>query len=422
MTPKTPTPSSLRPVLGRLLTAALALAVALVAGCGEGDGTETLELPPKRFDAAVPDGFFGINGQRLLPMAIGGRLDALDRHLDQIDAGGIEFIRVRADWTAIEPRPPEGGEHAYEFAAQDAWMRALAEHELNWQLVVNGVPAPEWARDPDAATTCGFRAAPARVSDVVALSAALARRYGEGGTFWRRNPDLPRRPVTEYEIWNEPNFGSFWCPDPDPDAYAELLADAADAIHAIDPEAKVLFGGLAGWKNTVAATDRATAHTSVPDFLRGVLAARPEIAEEIDAVAVHAYQPRPGEALTDIAWYRDVLRAVGLGELPMVVNESGWYTHGIDRGNPSTPETDRAAYFIALANLIGQTNCRISGFAPYTWITNEHNLATVEDWFGIADPTSGEPYASGEAYISQVLLFTGRGDVPPPRETKELCG
>ena len=44
-----------------------------------------------------------------------------------------------------------------------------------------------------------------------------------------------------YEIWNEPN-GTFWTPQPDPAAYADLFVRAADAIHGYDQSATVMIG------------------------------------------------------------------------------------------------------------------------------------------------------------------------------------
>ena len=76
---------------------------------------------------------------------------------------------------------------------------------------------------------------------------ALARRYGRGGSFWKAHPRLPYEPITDYEVWNEPNFGRLWCPKPDPGAYARLYLAARSAVQAVDPKALVLVGGLAAF-------------------------------------------------------------------------------------------------------------------------------------------------------------------------------
>ena len=42
-------------------------------------------------------------------------------------------------------------------------------------------------------------------------------------------------------------------------------------------------------------------------------------------------------------------------------------------------------------------------FLDDTWITNETDPANLEDWYGIADPRTGEGYESGQAYLDEVL-------------------
>jgi hypothetical protein len=51
--------------------------------------------------------------------------------------------------------------------------------------------------------------------------------------------------VEYYEIWNEPNI-DYWNPVPNPEGYGKLFKASAAAIHGADPNAKAVFGGLAG--------------------------------------------------------------------------------------------------------------------------------------------------------------------------------
>src|SRR4051794_12727597 len=226
----------------RALATATALAAILANGCGGGSGPSAPEqLPERAHRAAAPDAFFGVNGQGLRPLADDGRLDLLGAQLGWIAAGGIEFVRANIDWTTVEPAPPHGADHRYHLDGLDAWVRALAQHGLRWQLQVVGVPTPTWAASPAALGGCGSRAAPAHAADVAALAGTLAHRYGRRGSFWSQHPDLDYLPVTEYELWNEENYGTFWCPVPDPAAYARLASLSAMVIHAADPRAEVVL-------------------------------------------------------------------------------------------------------------------------------------------------------------------------------------
>ena len=51
--------------------------------------------------------------------------------------------------------------------------------------------------------------------------------------------------VEYYEIWNEPNI-DYWNPIANPEDYGRLFKASAKVIHDSDPNAKTVFGGLAG--------------------------------------------------------------------------------------------------------------------------------------------------------------------------------
>ena len=40
--------------------------------------------------------------------------------------------------------------------------------------------------------------------------AALVERYGPDGTFWTDHPELPKHPLREWQIWNEPHLPAYW--------------------------------------------------------------------------------------------------------------------------------------------------------------------------------------------------------------------
>ena len=76
-------------------------------------------------------------------------------------------------------------------------------------------------------------------------------------------PELPRRPVRDWQIWNEPHFDFYWsAPGKDKNRwareYVELLRKAKLAIEALDPRARIVLAGLAeaSWR-TLAQLGRA---------------------------------------------------------------------------------------------------------------------------------------------------------------------
>jgi arabinogalactan endo-1,4-beta-galactosidase len=56
--------------------------------------------------------------------------------------------------------------------------------------------------------------------------------------------------ITLYEIGNEPNLQVFWPPSPNAQAYTQMLIEGFNAIKGVDPSAKVISAGLAGYQTS----------------------------------------------------------------------------------------------------------------------------------------------------------------------------
>ncbi len=138
--------------------------------------------------------------------------DALPWMLDTIHAGGFAWVRQRFAWAEIEPEP---GVYRWEM-----WDRIVAEtaaRELRLIAVLD--TAPDWANSPpDPAAFARF-------------AGAVAARYGDT--------------LTYYQVWHNPNLGGAWGGRADPYGYTALLAQAATAIRAADPDARISLGSLA---------------------------------------------------------------------------------------------------------------------------------------------------------------------------------
>lgn len=254
-------------------------------------------------------------------------------------------------------------------------------------------------------------------ADYGAFVGAYLRRYGRDGTFWAANPGVPYHPVERVELWNEPNWFPFSCPGPDPGRYAQMVAAAADAAHAVDPEAVVSIGGLVALK-----ADRYSGSTQtgmkVGEFLKRMTMAVPSLSSKVDAVAIHLYDQDPDGDISLVGWLRSKMAAAGLGAASILVTEYGWHTQG---GPGSVPEALRAELETDFANQAPRLNCDVIGIAPHAWVTAEQDPDNPENWWGIADPADGTPYPTGQAYASQIHLFEGTGDAPAQRKTIPVC-
>lgn len=301
----------------------------------------------------------------------------LERHLGGMGAAGVRLLRFDAIWAQLEPRPG-----VFDWSASDAAVSALARHGLRWWPVLGFAPA--WA-----ATVPGALHSPPRDPAAYgAFAGAFAARYGSKGTFWAGHPDLPRLPVADYELWNEPNTSQFWVPAPDPAAYAATFVEGATAVRQADPAARPVFGGLS---------------PSGSDAWVGlVLAARPDAKGLISALSLHAYAETPDGVLGHVRAVRAALDAVGLPATPIDVTEVGWQTQPSSARYLATPE-QRARRLVAAARLLADPALRVGAFLPYAWTTPEADPARGDDWYGLAPrdgTTEDTPGTRAIAYLT----------------------
>ncbi len=300
----------------------------------------------------------------------------IDAQLTGLARTGATTVRSDALWEEAEPRPPSLGVslqppfvgmiHHYSWRADDLIAGSLAAHGLRWLPIID-YSAP-WAESIPG----DDHSAPSSIADYASYAAALAARYGPGGTFWRNNASLSPLPVETFEIWNEPDSRYFWHPAPDPDAYARLYARARAAIVTVEPSARVIVGGL----------------TRPSSFVPALIAAEPDIQGQIAGVAIHPYGPTPQDVLSNVRSARLAMRAAGLGTVPLFVTEFGWTTHPSGAWDWASEQL-RPFYIERTLAALARTDCGIASVLIYAWVTPEHNRADREDWYGISPPGAG---------------------------------
>lgn len=363
-----------------------------------------------------PD-FFGVNASYLRNLAYPDQpalLTRMDEAAASMQRAGISWARLMFD-QSVEERSRD----VYDWTVPDLMEAALARHGVRGQAMFIGTAA--WDQEPGTLfqlNQCGMRAYPYDYQAWTDWTAAAARRYGPNGTFWAAHPELPQLPITTWEIGNEPNLSIFWCPKANPEAYAQTYDAATAKIQAVDPNAKVIVGGLAPNWNTPRSQD-----VDVTDFLARMVAWDPSLPSRIPEVGVHPYT-RTSDGLNGVldmlVRFRQTLTDVGMATTPMVANEYGWYTQPAS-GLYYTTEDQRAALIGGTANAFWRTNCGVAGMAPYAWITAEINKNDPENWYGLASTWTGDPHPSGAAYAQQIQLALGQAASPPPTDTLALC-
>jgi hypothetical protein len=362
----------------------------------------------KRHPPRVAAGYYGVNYQRIHFDSAPVR----EQQLEAIAAIGAGQVRIPLSWIELERHGPG----AYDFEKPDEHIAALARHGLRASPTF-GAP-PKWAVGISGAQelACELGNAATLRTDqphAYAVSAGvLARRYGRKGSFWRHHPELPYLPVATWEIWNEPNMTAFWCPEPQPETYADMFVLAAEQIAAADWRAEVVIGGLA-------LGSPSGTHMGVTEFLGRAARRQPEIWTRAAGVGVHVY-PNGGleRQLLDVVGYREQFRAAGVPDTePMYATEVGWNTRGLN----AIPEGDRAQRYRVMARRLPNTSCNVAAMIPHTWTSTERDSGDYQHWHGIAHPRNGSPYESALEYRRAVRLMRGAVSRRPPRRLIEDC-
>jgi polysaccharide biosynthesis protein PslG len=249
---------------------------------------------------SVPQGFYGVmadRGIRSVPEEVA------ERQWDLMARSGVESVRTTFNWAHAQP--VAGGAPA--FGSTDRVVELAARRHIELLPVVIGTPT--WAAvEPER----GGESPPVNNSDYAAYLTALIGRYGPSGTFWDENPDVPRRPLRKWQIWNEPHIDGYWNPPGDDEhawveSYAALLRDSSVAIRQADPRAKVVIAGLADyvWRHL------------------GRLY-RAGVKGSYDILALNMYTVRPVDVLRGVRLARRSLRRYRDDRRPVWLTETTW--------------------------------------------------------------------------------------------------
>jgi hypothetical protein len=276
------------PDMRRALTA-IALAVALLGAVPAAEAAKR----------KVPRGFYGVMWDRAATAAQPADLEAQWSLMAQ---SGVESARTVFSWAAAQPF--EGA--APDFSATDRVVALAASHNVELLPIVQDTPG--WAaRSPGR-----IGSPPKNTSAYTAFLRALVLRYGPDGAFWEERPDLPRRPLRTWQIWNEPHLDFYWntagrsrnawAPE-----YARLLKAANLAIDRTDPKATVVLAALAdfAWRHL----DRLN---------------RFKIRRHFDVAALNFFTSRPRNALKGVRFFRRALARGGAARRPIWLTETTW--------------------------------------------------------------------------------------------------
>jgi hypothetical protein len=317
-------------------------------------------------------------------------------HAQFIQIAGCSEVRTELRWSEVQPDPNTWNWSSFDQVVTLAAQNSLTVLPILWKT-------PQWiSTKPDAGDY--FKYPPTAQGPWGTFCSQAANRYKSGGQFWLENPSLTPRPITVYEIWNEPNnLGLNWKPRGSEvqsvTDYVALYNTAKTQIHAAGAGLQVMVGGLApvpgfqswGW-------DFQYYLQLLKDY--GIDASP---YGQPDAVGFHPYgltQDTPpisaGEAHSNT-----ILR---VKQFENKLNSLGWTTAAIDITEDGITQNypeqwDRYNYFWDTARVLEDSYPRARRYHAYSWyLPDEQNLPADQRWsIAYADPTNWRPAVSGYA-------------------------
>jgi hypothetical protein len=275
---------------------------------------------------ALPVGFWGIVPQNSLGT----------EQMQRLGRGGVESLRISIGWPSVQPS--QGG--SFDWSGFDNQIEGAAKAGIRVLPFLTG--APEWAVSQKRVPGAGGLTSPAhlpvggaaRTGWAAFLTAAVAR-YGPTGSFWSEHPGVPKLPIREWQIWNEPNF-KYFVAVPNPAEYGLLVKNSFTALRAADPGAQVVLAGL--FSRPKGSRDRRTGrHKSLnwyaSDFVNAMYKRNPGIKTKFQGAALHPYTIFARELPEVIEEFRKTLRLNGDGAKRLLITELGWSSGPKNTGN-----------------------------------------------------------------------------------------
>jgi hypothetical protein len=331
--------------------------------------------PAGAAERSVPAGFFGT-------MADGAFVEDADVPL-AAEAGamvrtGVERLRLAVYWDQAQPDPAVPPD----FARTERVVGAAASRGLPVFLTIVGAPA--WARKYPARTW----SPPADPAAYGRFTGQVAARFGSRGTFWAEHPELPRVPVRDSQIWNEPagfepgEPSAFWEDPDEPYAgrYVAMLRAARAEVRAADPRSRIVLAALFG-----------RAWRTMPELLRAGAGGL------FDQCALNVFTAHPRDVVRVARLTRAAMADAGAASVPMLVSEVSWTASrgrlrsGAEvRGFDVTPREQAERLTEAFERLAAaRRELRLTGVFWYTWLSRYVSRDYRFDYAGVRRREAG---------------------------------
>ena len=277
---------------------------------------------------------------------------------------GIKWVRQQVRWDVIEPRQGEFHWEDFDKAIANECKHGLSVYGLlHWK---------SWS-DP----TTGDDEAIKNWTNFVSL--AVTRYKGK---------------IRYWEVWNEEDYTGFWSP-PNAANYVKLLKATYITAKAIDPECKIILGGLMGWGG----------ESPYFPFIDDVYKNGGK--DYFDILAFHPYTLSNSPAKNNLLEWKikDVLSRMeshGDPDKPVWITELGWASNKLTNPNSKWPVTpDKQADYLTEAFEISLSYPQVKKVFWYCFRDEGTSPVDIQHNFGLIkhDLTAKPAYNAYKRFI-----------------------
>jgi hypothetical protein len=263
---------------------------------------------------------------------------------------GIGIIRQTFDWANIELKRGQ-----YDWTYYDAFVQAAASHGIQVLPILFNPPKFRSSKPKKHAKHGTYF--PKKSSDLGAFGAEVAKRYGPNGTMWDQRKDVPKLPITAYQIWNEPNLAAYSPPKPSARKYVAMLKAVGPAIHAVDPAAEIVTAGL---------PDSRLSKPNLYKFITQMYQAGAK--GTFNTLGVNPYATSAAGLIGKLKKIRGIMNRFGDSQSKIWLTELGWSDSGpkapfrVGAAGQAQRITDAVAAIKA-----NETTLNLRGFFYFSW-------------------------------------------------------
>lgn len=259
---------------------------------------------PASAAAAPPPGFVGLSADDLYGKAGAYR----DKALAQQQAARVQLLRVTFNWSSMEVAPT-----SFDFTIYDRYVLDAAKHNITFLPVL--IKAPEFYSVKPGTR---FAYQPRDNADMARWATMLVDRYGPNGSIWRENPGVAPRPITAWQIWNEPHLKQYWYRKPNPQQYLNMLRTVGSAIKSRDPNAEIVTAGISD--SFISGAIR------LATYLKALY--KGGGSDAFDTVAINSYAVSPKYLGGLLTRTRSLMNRIGGRSDKIWITEVGWCDKG----------------------------------------------------------------------------------------------